>query len=69
MTVNLPTRSPLFVLSILAMVLLLISAVTGLVYDRGGNPYPFTSLRREVVEIYGGTGLYQFDTCQGPRHR
>ncbi len=62
MTVNLPTRSPLFVLSILAMVLLLVSSVAGLVFNRGGNPYAFTSLRGEVVEIYGGAGLYQFDT-------
>ncbi len=62
MTINLATRSPLFFLSILAMVLLLISSVTGLLSDRGGTPYPFTSLRGEVVEVYGGTGLYQFDT-------
>ena len=62
MTVNLPTRSPLFVLSSLAMILLLISSVAGLVLDQGGNPYAFTSLRGETVEVYGGTGLYQFDT-------
>jgi hypothetical protein len=63
MTVSLPTRSPLFVLSMLAMVLLLVSSVAGLVFDRGGNPYAFTSLRGEVVEVYGGAGLYQFDTA------
>jgi len=62
MTVNLPTRSPLFALSSLAMILLLISSVAGLVLDQGGNPYAFTSLRGEAVEVYGGTGLYQFDS-------
>jgi hypothetical protein len=62
MTVSLPTRSPLFVLSILAVVLLLISSVTGLISDQGGSSYAFTSLRGEVVEVYGGAGLYQFDS-------
>jgi hypothetical protein len=61
MTDDLHRRTPLLVLSILAIALLLLSSVVGLVSDRGGNPYAFTSLRGEAVEVYGGTGLYQYD--------
>jgi hypothetical protein len=44
------------------MTLLLITSMTGIVSDRGGSPHPFTSVQGEVVSIYGGQGLYQYDT-------
>jgi len=54
-------KIPVFVLSVLAMALLLTTSVTGIVSDDGGSPYTFTSLRGEDVEIYSGNGLYQYD--------
>ncbi len=61
MTGSLGKRTPILVLSILAMALLLTSSAIGIVSDEGGHPYGFTSLRGENVEIYGGKGLYQYD--------
>jgi hypothetical protein len=42
-------------------ILALIAAGTGLFYQTGGQPYPFTSLRGEEVMIYG-QGIYAYDT-------
>lgn len=50
------------ILSILAFVLLLVASLAGILLDDGGSPYVATSLRGEPVEVYGGEGLYQFDT-------
>jgi hypothetical protein len=55
-------KTPVFVLSILAMALLLIASLAGIVSDDGGDPYTFTSLRGEDIEIYGGAGIYQNDS-------
>ena len=57
------TKTPVLVLSVLAMALLLAASLTGIVSDDGGHPYAFTSLRGGAVEIYGGTGLYQYDNA------
>jgi hypothetical protein len=46
----------------LAFVLLLATSLGSILLDDGGDPYTFTSLRGEPVEIYGGEGLYRFDT-------
>jgi len=48
-------------LSVLAMMLLLAASLTAILWDDGGDPYPFTTPRGEQVEIYGGAGPYQFD--------
>jgi hypothetical protein len=42
-------------------ILALVAAGTGLFYQTGGQPYPFTSHRSEEVMIYG-QGLYSYDT-------
>ena len=55
------TKTPVLVLSVLAMALLLTASLIGIVSDDGGHPYVFASLRGEAVEIYGGKGLYQYD--------
>jgi len=47
---------------VLALVLLLTASLAGILLDDGGSPYASTTLRDEAVEIYGGKGLYQFDT-------
>lgn len=54
-------KIPIFVLSVLAIALLLITSITGIVADDGGSPYVFTSPRGKEVDIYGGNGLYQYD--------
>lgn len=46
----------------LALVLFLAASLAGILADDGGKPYVFTSLRGEALEIYGGKGLYQFDS-------
>ena len=55
-------KASVLVLSILALVLLSLASLAGIFLDDGGNPYTFTTLRGEAIEIYGGKGLYQFDT-------
>jgi len=54
-------RFILSLLSVLAMILLLAASLTAILWDDGGDPYPFTTPRGEQVEIYGGAGPYQFD--------
>jgi len=61
-TTHLDKKLSILVLSVLALVLLLVASLVGVIWDDGGNPYFFTTLRGETVEVYGGKGLYQFDT-------
>lgn len=56
------TNRSVLILSALAFVLLLATSLGSIILDDGGDPYTFTSLRGEPVEIYGGEGLYRFDT-------
>ena len=55
-------KTPVFILSILAMALLLTASLGGIISDDNGDPYTFTSLRGEDIEIYGGAGIYQNDS-------
>ncbi|MCP4543016.1 MAG: hypothetical protein GY832_38360 [Chloroflexi bacterium] len=55
-------KAPVLILSILAMALLLTASLAGIITDDGGDPYTFTSLRGEDIEIYGGQGIYQNDS-------
>jgi len=48
-------------LSLLAVGLLLVASLAGILLDDGGSPIPYTTLRGETVEIYGGFGPYRFD--------
>jgi hypothetical protein len=59
MTLN--KKTAILVLSLLAMVLLLATSLSTISLDDGGNPYIFTSVKGEAVEIYGGVGPYQYD--------
>ncbi len=52
----------IFLLSIIAIFLILTISIAGFVLDDGGKSYYFSSLRGEKVEIYGGHGLYQYDS-------
>ena len=54
-------RTTLSTLSALAMILLVAASLTAILWDDGGDPYPFTTPRGEQVEIYGGAGPYRFD--------
>ena len=60
MTLN--KKTAVLVLSVLAMALLLTASLAGILLDDGGSPYVFTSVRGEAVDIYGGEGLYQYDS-------
>jgi len=51
-------KRPVLFLSVLALVLLLTASLAGILSDDGGQPYVFTSLRGEAVDIYGGEGLF-----------
>ena len=51
-------RTTLSILSVLAMILLVAASLTAILWDDGGDPYPFTTPRGEQVEIYGGAGPY-----------
>ncbi len=55
------TSSGVLWLSLLVLVLAVIAAGTGLLYDDAGGSYPFTTLRGQNVQIYGH-GLYRYDT-------
>jgi hypothetical protein len=48
-------------LSLIAMLLLVLSSLTAILLDDGGDPYSFTTPRGEPIEMYGGNGPYQFD--------
>jgi len=50
------------VLSLSALVLILAASLAGILADDGGKPHVFSSLRGEAVEIYGGEGLYRYDS-------
>ena len=47
---------------IIGLVLMSTVSVVGIVLDDGGDPYRVTALQGQVVEIYGGHGLYRNDS-------
>jgi len=49
-------------LTLLVAVLALVAAGTGLFWHCEGEPFLFTTLRGDIVEIYG-QGLYLYDTA------
>jgi hypothetical protein len=53
---------PVLTLAILACLLLLVVSLAAIWFDDGGSPYPATSLRGQAVTIYGGQGVYRYDT-------
>jgi len=57
-------RENLFVLilSIVGIGLILTASLAGIITDDGGDPYIFTSLQGEDVEVYGGEGIYKNDS-------
>ena len=58
----LKTQNLVLLLSALLMALILTSSLVAITLDDWGAPYLFTSLRGEQVEIYGGQGIYQYDS-------
>lgn len=50
------------ILSTIAVVSILVISLTGIIADDGGDPYVFASLRGQEIEIYGGQGLYRYDS-------
>src|SRR4051812_36478576 len=55
-------------LSWLIAALALIAAGTGVLtslLQQGGGRYGFATLRGETVQIWGGSGLYRFDSASG----
>ncbi len=48
-------------LSLAAALLAMAASLAGLFWQGGGQPYSFTTLRGQTVEIYG-QGLYRYDT-------
>ena len=58
----LKTQNLVLLLSALLMALILTSSLVAITFDDRGALYQFTSLRGEPVEIYGGQGIYRYDT-------
>jgi len=55
-------KTTISILALAGMLLALAASLAGIFLDDGGSPYIFTSLRGQSVEIYGGRGLYQYDS-------
>jgi hypothetical protein len=55
-------KTPILLTSVVAMVLLLIASLAGILSNDGGQPYEFASVRDEMVDVYGGQGLYRYDS-------
>jgi hypothetical protein len=55
-------KSVIVYLAIIEVILVLLSSFSAIILDDGGSIYQFTSLRGEQIEIYGGAGLYRYDT-------
>ncbi|KAB7729287.1 hypothetical protein F5984_16790 [Rudanella paleaurantiibacter] len=55
---NLPYQKTLTALVILVALMAIIATSAGIFSDEGGGPYPYTSIRGNVVTIYG-KGLYK----------
>jgi hypothetical protein len=55
-------RARVLALCLLAAALVSTSSLCGIVMDDGGDPRRVISLRGQVVEIYGGRGLYCHDS-------
>ncbi|MCK5130433.1 MAG: hypothetical protein KAQ68_11310 [Clostridiales bacterium] len=55
-------KKQVIVLCVVLLVVLVTMSIGAILLDDGGAPYETTSLRGEKVQIYGGNGLYKFDT-------
>jgi hypothetical protein len=55
-------KTSALILSVLAVALLLSASLAAIILDDGGSPHVFTSLRGQAVELYGGKGLYRYDS-------
>jgi len=49
-------------ISIIGIVLLFLSSVISIYYDDGGNKYKYISIHGQEIDIYGGNGLYRYDS-------
>lgn len=58
---DLKTQKPALILAAVVAISILIISITGILSDDGGDPYSFTSVRGEEVQIYGGGGPYRYD--------
>ncbi len=55
-------KGAVFYLALATIGLVLLSSLAGIALDDGGAPALFTSLRGEQASVYGGQGLYRFDS-------
>lgn len=58
------TQKIIMILTIALIVLILSTSVFAIFMEDGGAPYDFTSLRGEEIEIYGGNGMYAYNTTE-----
>ena len=56
------TKNLVLFLSVLLIALSLAASLAAITSDDRGAPYLFTNLRGDQVEIYGGQGVYQYDS-------
>lgn len=59
-------KIPKTVITLTMILLIIISVITviAIITDDNGSPYVTTSLRGEQVEMYGGSGLYAYNTVE-----
>ncbi len=55
-------RTAIALLAAVCILLIIITSFCGIFLDDGGSPREVDSLRGEPVELYGGGGLYRYDT-------
>lgn len=57
-------QRPVVVLTVIIMLLIAFISLYAIMTEDNGAPYSAVSLRGEQVEIYGGNGLYAFNTTE-----
>jgi hypothetical protein len=55
-------KKVVMLLTIAIIIMVAAIAITAIINDDGGSPYLTASLRDETIEIYGGDGLYRYNS-------
>lgn len=64
MKFSLGKKQIIIILALMLITTVLAISLTGILFEDGGNPYTFNTIRGGEVLIYGGSGLYRFDAVE-----
>ena len=56
-------------ITIALTILVWFTAISAILMEDGGAPHVYTTLRGEEVDIYGGKGIYAYNTVNIKKHR